>query len=99
MRVPSPAANTMARRGTVAWAVVEQFFDNVPPRMKSDLIQSRNVFAVPGTQRCECRMGQRSLQIVPYTRHMSQILRFAIAHVEARKDAENFAGALGGQGH
>src|SRR5258707_945203 len=67
--------------------------------MKSERVQSRNVRAIPGIQRSERRVSKRSLQIVPYTWHMSQILRFAVAHVQARKDAENLAGALSCERH
>jgi hypothetical protein len=35
-------------------------------------------------------MRQRALQISPYARHMSQILRFAIAPMKTGKDAEDF---------
>src|SRR5262245_53687154 len=39
-------------------------------------------------------MSQGSLQVVPYSRHVSQILRFAVAHVEACEYAEDLAGTL-----
>ena len=42
-------------------------------------------------------MAERALQIAPYPRHVTQILRFAVAHVEARKNAEDLAGALRGE--
>ena len=45
-------------------------------------------------ERRQRRMRQRALQIAPYARHVTQILRLAVAHVEAREDAEDLAGAL-----
>src|SRR5262245_1129094 len=39
-------------------------------------------------------MAEGALQIPPYPRQMTEILRFAVAHVESREDAENLAGAL-----
>src|SRR6202163_2349492 len=54
----------------------------------------RNVLAVPVVERRQRRMRQRTLQVAPYARHVTQILRLAVAGVEPRKDAEDLAGAL-----
>ena len=39
-------------------------------------------------------MRQRALQVIPYARHVAQILRLAVAAVEAGEDAEDFCRAL-----
>src|ERR1700681_1601762 len=56
--------------------------------------QCRNVLAVPVVERYQRRMRQRTLQVAPYARHVTQILRLAVAGVEPCKDAEDLAGAL-----
>ena len=48
-------------------------------------------------QRRQRRMRQRALQIAPYPRDVSEILRLAVAPVEPREDAEDFRGALRGE--
>src|SRR5262245_37302149 len=48
-----------------------------------------------GKRAGERRMAERTLQIAPYARHVTQILRLAVAQVEPCEDAENLAGALG----
>src|SRR5215468_4812892 len=42
-------------------------------------------------------MAERALQIAPYPGQVAQILRLAVAQIEAREDPENLAGALGGE--
>src|SRR5262249_11784820 len=44
------------------------------------------------------RVGERALQIAPYARHMSQILRLAVASVEPGENPQDLAGALGREG-
>ena len=44
-------------------------------------------------------MAERALQIAPYPRHMTQILRLAVAQIEPGENAENLAGALRGERH
>src|SRR4030095_10843977 len=39
-------------------------------------------------------VGKRALQIAPYARHMSQILRLAVAGVEPGENPQDLAGAL-----
>src|SRR5215470_3996869 len=41
------------------------------------------------------RVGERALQIAPYARHMSQILRLAVAGVQPGENPQDLAGALG----
>src|SRR5262245_40492898 len=92
MRVPSPPASTMARRGAMA------VWGGAPIsilRSESDRLQRRNVLTVPFIERPHRRMRQRALQVGPYAWHVTQILRLAVAQVEAGEDAENLAGALG----
>src|SRR5260370_33604949 len=60
----------------------------------SGRLPGRNVLAVPVVERRQRRMRQRTLQVAPYARHVTQILRLAVAPVEPRKDAEDLAGAL-----
>src|SRR6185312_16472858 len=79
MRVPSPAASTMAVRGVDA--------------MRSGP-QRRHMRAVPALQRLQRRMRQRAAEIGPYARHVTQILRLAVALFQAREDAEDLRGAL-----
>src|SRR5689334_17042787 len=88
MRSPRPAASTMAVRGTVgieslslAWRGRRGF-------------RRRHVDAVPLLQHRQRRMGQRALQIAPYPRDVSKILRLAVAPVEPREDAQDLRGAL-----
>src|SRR3982074_929856 len=73
-----------------------------PSRARSERIsgqpgRGRHVHPVPDLDPCELRKRERALQIIPYARQMAQILRFAVAAVEAREDAEDFRGALGGE--
>ncbi len=53
-------------------------------------LQCRHVGAIPGGERREIRVSQRSLQIVPDTRHVPQILRLVVAAFEPREYAEDF---------
>src|SRR5262245_12304990 len=90
MRVPSPAARTMARRGAV-WAADAV---NKIPRCESDRLQCRNMPAIPLIERRQRRMRERTLQIGPYPRHVSQILRLAVADIQAGEYAEDLARTL-----
>src|SRR2546427_6486932 len=54
---------------------------------------------IPRMQRFERGMAERALQISPYPRHVTQILRLAVAHIEPGKNAQNLAGTLGGERH
>src|SRR5215470_421257 len=54
---------------------------------------------VPRVERFEGGVAERALQIAPYARHVTQILRLAVAHVETRENAEDLAGALRRQGY
>src|SRR5712675_1171121 len=54
---------------------------------------------IPRIERLQRGMAERALQITPYPGHVTQILRLAVAHVEAREDAEDLAGALRGKRH
>src|SRR6185312_13626115 len=83
MRVPSPAASTMAVFGMCA-----------SPGMRSDRLEDRHVDAVPAVERRQRGMRQRALQIAPHARQVAQVLRLAVAAVEAGEDAEDFRGAL-----
>ena len=60
-------------------------------------IQSRHMGNIPGIERFQGRVTERALQISPYPRHVTQVLRLAVAQIEAREDAENLAGALRGK--
>src|SRR6185369_10645266 len=82
MRVPMPAASTIAVFGT--GAILKR-------------LQRRHVDAIPGVELRQRRMRQRALQIGPYARKVTQILRFVVAPLQPREDAENFRGALRGQ--
>src|SRR3981081_1390470 len=66
-------------------------------RISGQLGGGPDVHPVPDLEPSELRKRERALQIVPYARQMAQILRFAVAAVEAREDAEDFRGALGGE--
>src|ERR1051325_3088786 len=80
MRVPRPAASTMARRGV----------DLVGDALMRSCLQWRHVCPIPGRERLERRMGERPLQIAPYPRQMTQILRLPVAPLQASEDAEDF---------
>src|SRR4030088_2430711 len=49
---------------------------------------------IPRVERFQRGVAERALQIAPYPGHVTQILRLAVAHVEARENAEDLAGAL-----
>src|SRR5471030_539963 len=59
------------------------------------LFPRRNSGAVPGLELRERRMRQRALQISPYPRHVTQILRLSVAALQARKNPKDFRCALG----
>src|SRR5262245_62766119 len=52
---------------------------------------------IPRVERLERGMAERALQIAPHPGQVAQILRLAVAQVEAGEDPENFARALGGE--
>src|SRR5262249_5711498 len=83
----------MARRGAV-WA--GGAVNKIPP-CESDRLQCRNMPAIPLIERRQRRMRERALQIRPYARHVSQILRLAVADIEAGEYAEDLARPLGRQ--
>src|SRR5262245_22582672 len=113
MRVPSPAARTMATRGAEPCAgspraellraelpradleCADWARDDVNKPPESDRLQRRHMLAIPLFEGRLGWVGERTLQIAPYARHMSQILRLAIASVEPGEDPQNLAGALG----
>src|SRR5437764_1114970 len=92
MRVPRPAASTMARFGL--WFAV-----SLIGLGRSNRGQGGHMGNIPRVERLQCRMAQRALQISPHPRQVTQVLRLAVAHVEPRKYAEDFARALGGKRH
>src|ERR1700726_4281118 len=92
MRVPSPAASVMARLGFCLAASLIGFG-------RSNGVQGRHMGNIPCVERLQCWMTQRSLQIGPHPRQVTQILRLAVAHVQPCKYAEDFARALGGERH
>src|SRR5690348_16254080 len=117
MRVPSPAASTMATRGAelpsigllragllcadVECADVEcadWARDDVKKPPESDRLQRRHMLAIPLFEDRLGRVGERALLIAPYARHMSQILRLAVARVEPGENPQDLAGALGRKG-
>src|SRR5215471_21835198 len=78
MRVPSPAASTMARRGVLLLG--DAAMSN---------LQWRDVAAIPGGKRCQVRMRQRPLQVAPHARQMPQILRLVVTPLQPCKNAED----------
>src|SRR5256885_1394562 len=66
---------------------------NRPPG--SDRLQRRHMLAIPLFEDRLGRVGERALQIAPYARHMSQILRLAVASIEPGENPQDLAGALG----
>src|SRR5262245_38310452 len=103
MRVPSPAARTMAARGAESCAdlpcadFARDDVNKKPP--ESDRLQRRHILVIPLFEDRLGRVGERALQIAPYPRHMSQILRFAVAGVEPGENPQDLAGTLGREGH
>src|SRR5215467_13946282 len=104
MRVPSPAARTMATRGAERPSIdllcadllcPDWARDDVKKPPESDRLQRRHMLAIPLFEGRLGRVGERALQIAPYPRHMSQILRLAVASVEAGENPQDLAGALG----
>src|SRR5258708_35675550 len=63
-------------------------------RARSNCVQSWYMGNIPCIERLERGMTERALQIFPYPRHVTQILRLAVAQIEACENAENLAGAL-----
>src|SRR5262249_17787944 len=64
-----------------------------PP--ESDRLQRRHMLVIPLFEGRLGRVGERTLQIAPYPRHMSQILRLAITGVQPGENPQDLAGALG----
>src|SRR5580704_15992352 len=91
MRVPSPAANTNALFGIIAP-------DPAAARFAPSYIAGGHIGGIPIGEHAERRMRQGALQVVPYAGHVTQVLRLAVATVEAGKDAEDFGRALRRQG-
>src|SRR5260370_26574717 len=83
MRVARPAASAMARFGFCFAALLIGFG-------RSNGVQGRHMGNIPCVERLQCRMTQRALQICPYPRQVTQVLRLAVAHVQPRKYAEDF---------
>src|SRR6516165_9544003 len=92
MRVPRPAASSMARLGLGRSGSLIRCG-------RSSGGQGRHVGNIPRVERLQCGMTQRALQIGPYPRQVTQVLRLAVAHVQPCKYAEDFARALGGERH
>src|SRR5262249_14532941 len=99
MRVPSPAARTMATRGAERCAssscadLARDDVNKKPP--ESDRLQRRHMLIIPLFEDRLGWVGERALKIAPYARHMSQILRLAVASVEPAENPQDLAGALG----
>src|SRR6202048_4716277 len=93
IRVPSPAASTMAHGGPAILFANSLISVPLP---SSNGVQGRHVGNIPYAQGLECGMTERALQIAPHPRHVAEILRLTVAHVETGEDAEDFAGALRG---
>ena len=53
---------------------------------------------IPCIERFQRGMAERAMQIAPDPRHVTQILRLAVAQVETGENAEDLAGALRGKG-
>src|SRR6202451_2517741 len=87
MRVPSPAANTNALFGIIAP-------DPAAARFVPSYIPGGHIGGIPIGEHAEGRMRQRALQVIPYARHVAEILRLAVAAIEAGEDAEDFRRAL-----
>src|SRR4051794_41944793 len=87
MRVPRPAASTMARLGEL---IVIFFFRS---------LRRRHVCVVPRLEVVERRMDQRTAQIAPDARQMTQVLRLAVAPVEAGGKSGGLGWILGARGH
>src|SRR5271156_5343789 len=87
MRVPSPAANTNALFGIIA-------LDPAAARFAPSYIPGGHIGGIPIGEQAERGVRQGALQIVPYAGHVTQVLRLAVATVEAGKDAEDFCRAL-----
>src|SRR3984893_18846443 len=87
MRVPSPAANTNALSGIIAP-------DPAAARFAPSYLAGGHIGDIPIGEHAERRMRQRALQVIPYARHVAQILRLSVAAVEGGKKTEGFFCAL-----
>src|SRR6202049_2302513 len=87
MRVPSPAANT-----NPLFAITAQ--NPAAARFAPSYIAGGHIGGIPIGEHAERRMRQRALQVIPYARHVAQILRLVVAGVGGGEDAEDFGGAL-----
>src|ERR1700731_5165345 len=87
MRVPSPAANTNALFGIIAP-------DPAAARFAPSYIAGGHIGGIPIGEHAERRMRQRALQVIPYARHVAQILRLAVAAVEAGGESGGFCWGL-----
>src|SRR5579883_1249243 len=91
MRVPSPAASTIAALSIVPWAdpamITARFAASYP-------ILRRDIDLVPAFQWLKRWVGQGAPQVAPHARHVTKVLGLAIAPIESGKNAEDFGGAL-----
>src|ERR1043165_5611867 len=101
MRVPSPAASTMATRGAAPCAgapragleCADWARDDVKKPPESDRLQRRHMLVIPLFEGRLGRVGERTLQVAPYAWHMSQILRLPAGAAGRGENPKALAGA------
>src|ERR1700684_1289816 len=94
MRVPNPAANTMAVFGT------ERLIGSRRSGLRVGIDRRwakrpRQVVLIPDRKRPKQWMGEVAREVTLDPRQVAQILRLMIAFVEAGEQAKNLGGALG----
>src|SRR5271156_5614634 len=94
MRVPNPAANTMAVFGTGGLIRPQRSGLRVGIDRRWAK-RPRQVVLIPDRKRLKQRMGEIARQIALHPRQVAQILRLMIAFVESGEEAEDLGGALG----
>src|SRR3979411_3038251 len=94
IRVPSPAASTMAHVGPAILSANSLI--SVLPLPSSNGVQGRHVGNIPCAQGLECGMTERALQITPHPRHVAEILRLFVPPVGTGGGGQEFFGALRG---
>src|SRR5882672_2907750 len=94
MRVPNPAANTMAVFGTGRLIRPQQSIFRVGfDRRWAE--RPRKVIAIPDRERLKQRVREIARQIALDPRQVAQVLRLVIALVEPGEEAKDLCGALG----
>src|SRR5690349_5807095 len=96
IRVPSPAANTMAVLGTGLIGASAVLTSGIGFGGKGTQ-RPRQVILIPERERLKQRMGEVALEVALDPRQVAQVIRLAVALVESGEETENLCRALRAQ--